>query len=612
MRKKIGWRYAVGAAVAATVTIFVIAVFFSLCVTDKADISLVDTADERFDWSYELLDDGKIKPYEPVFEDDVFTVKIPDGVKAVRITRTMTEDIPGAELEWNSYDYGVEVFLDGELLHSDFHNARRGEGGFLGLTQNDWDEYSREHGSELQRVRMSLPIDYKGKELSVVTYFPNDAELLAPEYPSIGNVDSPVASVVVFAVKYNVIMTVYAFMAFLMAGMFILDMCNSTLNGKMLLLCLYFLLMFLYNACSTYACYFSILSDIVDLSLLSRLYMTPLYFYLALTLKKWWKWPLCGSIAALTAYECINKIIELRSGNASDADKIGPQVFVLLLAVVVAFGVECFKRNCGTRHDRIRLTRYGVIAVVVTVIYLIDRILAWGSLGAYLTDGIWSPLKIGNYGTVVSFITDIISYMTVIVVVTEVIRRTVRTNRTVEVLRERGRQAMESYERLLAKEDATNVLHHEMRHHMTALSAILNDGDIQRAAKYVDAVAGDLEQLPAGRYSRNVLVNVIAGSYLDRAKAQHIKVEHSLNVPSELNIADEDLSVFLSNMLQNALEACERMNRDDERYIKADMQMRGKFLFISCVNSTRDDETEQKKTAVRSRLRSCSHAQDCG
>lgn len=190
MRKKIGWRYAVGAAVAATVTIFVIAVFFSLCVTDKADISLADTADERFDWSYELLDDGKIKPYEPVFEDDVFTVKIPDGVKAVRITRTMTEDIPGAELEWNSYDYGVEVFLDGELLHSDFHNARRGEGGFLGLTQNDWDEYSREHGSELQRVRMSLPVDYKGKELSVVTYFPNDAEFPAPEYPSVGNVDS--------------------------------------------------------------------------------------------------------------------------------------------------------------------------------------------------------------------------------------------------------------------------------------------------------------------------------------------------------------------------------------------------------------------------------------
>ena len=175
--------------------------------------------------------------------------------------------------------------------------------------------------------------------------------------------------------------------------------------------------------------------------------------------------------------------------------------------------------------------------------------------------------------------------MTVIVVMSEAVHRTLATHRTVDVLRERERQTMAAYERMRASEDDTRALHHEMRHHMLALSAILADGDAARARRYVDAVAEDLSQVPAGRYCQNILVDMIAGSFLDKAAAQGIRVEQSLNVPQELNIADEDLSVFLSNMLQNALEACERMSPGQERYIWVDMHLRGNFLCLQCVNS---------------------------
>ena len=164
-----------------------------------------------------------------------------------------------------------------------------------------------------------------------------------------------------------------------------------------------------------------------------------------------------------------------------------------------------------------------------------------------------------------------------------------------DVLREREQQTMAGYERLLASEDATRALHHEMRHHMLALSAILADGDVERARRYVDTVADDLDQTPAGRYCQNILVDMIAGSFLDRAKAEGIRVEHRLNVPQELDIADEDLSVFLSNMLQNALEACRRIGPDRDRHIWVDMHLRGKFLFIQCVNSAPDQEERKAR-----------------
>lgn len=99
-----------------------------------------------------------------------------------------------------------------------------------------------------------------------------------------------------------------------------------------------------------------------------------------------------------------------------------------------------------------------------------------------------------------------------------------------------------------------------------------------------------LGELPVFRYSENILVNVIAGEYLDRAKKLGVEVEHCLSVPAELKIADEDLSVFLSNMLENALEACERMKLGQECYIHVKMHVNENFLLNMLVKVFADGD----------------------
>lgn len=197
----------------------------------------------------------------------------------------------------------------------------------------------------------------------------------------------------------------------------------------------------------------------------------------------------------------------------------------------------------------------------------------------------FASFRFGYYEVFVGAVTDIVSYMTLIAVAAEVIRRTVQTRRTMDILRERERQSLENYHHLLAAQEATSALRHEMRHHFNALAGILESGDVKRASDYAAAVAGEYEQLPTGYYSRNMLVNIIAGTYLDQARKIGIRTDYRLDVPAELDIADEDLSVFLSNMLQNALEACQRMEAGAERYIRAELHLKGNFLFVKCVNS---------------------------
>ena len=504
----------------------------------------------------------------------------------MRITRTMTEDIMGAELQWMSYQDGVEVFLDDELLHSDFPQTERETDGFLRPTGVDWNRILKNQRSGRITVRMNLPADYQGRRLSVTTYFPEDREFQrVPEYPSFGTEYSGMAEYVVSAFKEDVAMVVYALLTILTAGIFLLDIHNNDADGKTLLLCLYFALQFLNWLYDSPVGYYSELRSRLDLSFLYGIYIAPLYLYLVLRLKKWWKYPLCAGIGIWVIYECVRRFLNVRQGLIVNYGYTGRAMFVLLLALAAAYAAEWLTRDRRNSVDRKNAIFYGLTVAAVTFIYLFSKIRAAGSVSRYFLDGILASVSMGYYESFVNVVTSIVSYVTLIAVVAEVIRRTVQTRRTMDILRERERQSVENYHHLLAAQEATGALRHEMRHHFNALAGILDSGDVKRASDYVAAVAGEFEQLPAGYYSRNMLVNVIAGTYLDQARALGIRTDYRLNVPADLNIADEDLSVFLSNMLQNALEACQKMNPDEERYIRTEMHLQGNFLFVKCVNS---------------------------
>ncbi len=592
MKRNTRRRYLLGAAVILAVAALILVVFSLLSMTDKNDMALGDKETERFGWSYELLTDEGVRPYDPVFLNWYY-IQLPEDTRAVRITRVMTEDIPTAELTWMSFRDGVEVSLDGILLYTDFPSLARDENGFVHPDETEWERIWRQGGEEnVRSTRMTLPEDYVGMTLTVTTYF-REGYIGTPEYPYIGEADAMLAaSTIVLSVRYNAVMTLYALLALLMAGVFLVEVYNGTGDGRTLLLCLYFLLLFLKEAYGSIAGYYSVLTARLDLRFLSAVYMAPLYLYLVLRMRSRWKWPLC---AAVTAWAVFESVWELRQPEGI-AVLVGPETLAVLLVVTAALAADGLRRKGRTEQEKKRLLVYGIIAAVLTAGYMLNRIRSWdGDFVGYFRDELWNGLSVGNCWPVVSLLTGVISWMTVIVVVSEAVRRTLATHRTMDVLRERERQTVAGYERLLASEDDTRALHHEMRHHMLALEAILADGDTERARRYVGAVAEDLAQVPTGRYCRNILVDMIAGSFLDRAAAQGIRVEQHLDLPETLNIADEDLSVFLSNMLQNALEACERMNPEQDRYIWVDMHLRGNFLCIQCVNSRPEGEEPRER-----------------
>ena len=80
MSAKHKMQYIFGGALILVLCGFILSVFSLLSRTDKKDLYLMDTRDERFGWRYELLADGQVRDYDPVFEE-IYMLSLPVGTQ---------------------------------------------------------------------------------------------------------------------------------------------------------------------------------------------------------------------------------------------------------------------------------------------------------------------------------------------------------------------------------------------------------------------------------------------------------------------------------------------------------------------------------------------------
>ena len=125
-----------------------------------------------------------------------------------------------------------------------------------------------------------------------------------------------------------------------------------------------------------------------------------------------------------------------------------------------------------------------------------------------------------------------------------------------------------------------------MRHHIALISEMLSAGQQERAQKYADSLLDKVDALPSDSYSAKPVINSIVGRYLNEAKAAGITVNKDIRDTEKVVLRDDELCVLLTNMLENALEACMKMPEQSERFIRFKLRASEEHLIVSCENST--------------------------
>ncbi len=125
-------------------------------------------------------------------------------------------------------------------------------------------------------------------------------------------------------------------------------------------------------------------------------------------------------------------------------------------------------------------------------------------------------------------------------------------------------------------------LRHDMKNHMQIIKGLSSLGGTEEADAYVEKLNEAIEELD-GKYSTgNTLCDVILNDKYRIAKKN--KIDFHVDFRYESGISDFDLGIILSNLCDNAIEACQKVE-EEKRRIYISYTGAGPCMLLSVKNS---------------------------
>ena len=101
---------------------------------------------------------------------------------------------------------------------------------------------------------------------------------------------------------------------------------------------------------------------------------------------------------------------------------------------------------------------------------------------------------------------------------------------------------------------------HEFEHHMQVLRDLLDRGEVGAARDYLDRLKKNRSIHVMSVSSNHPVIDVILNQKYQTARENEIKMQIQVNDLSQLTIPTDSLVVVLTNLLDNAIEACRRLD----------------------------------------------------
>ena len=133
------------------------------------------------------------------------------------------------------------------------------------------------------------------------------------------------------------------------------------------------------------------------------------------------------------------------------------------------------------------------------------------------------------------------------------------------------------------KNNELRQFRHDIKNQLVVVQEMLKGHNYEQVVQYVEKVAkrfGMTEQYSA---SGNVAIDSILNYKLSKAKEMGIDVKANIAIPENIAIEEDDIVVILGNLLDNAIEANERIC--EGKFITVDFNMDRGNAFIRIKNS---------------------------
>ncbi len=300
----------------------------------------------------------------------------------------------------------------------------------------------------------------------------------------------------------------------------------------------------------------------------------PLTLYLTFKFK--YKFPI-SLLSVLTAYLCcqISNWVGIVALNISSRlwvyycvrTVITVTVFVLLIRYVSGLTSQLISKPSNT------ILIFGILPLVY---YLFDYIA-----------GVYTSLLYSGREIIVEFLGFIlcISYIIFIFLYFKQYEEKKEAEQLNALMEMKRRQTEKDIETIRRSENTIRILRHDLRHFLQNISSLIENGENDKAIKYIGEVVSYADKTAVKKYCGNELVNLIISSFEEEIKNNGIELKYRFEIPEQLSISEIDLSSILSNAIENAVNAAKDA---EEKLIDIFMSETNGKLLISVKNTFKE------------------------
>lgn len=156
--------------------------------------------------------------------------------------------------------------------------------------------------------------------------------------------------------------------------------------------------------------------------------------------------------------------------------------------------------------------------------------------------------------------------------------------KNIDVLNKQLQYKLKYYKSEKKREDEIKRYMHDRNNHIRIIIGLVKKGENQRAIDYMSKLTDTYKNMN-NSISKNKVIDSIISNLIEECKQKNIKVNLDIKLPEEIHITDIDLCIIFSNLIDNAIEACEKLNNCSQKFINIKSNISGSYMYMSIENS---------------------------
>ena len=164
-----------------------------------------------------------------------------------------------------------------------------------------------------------------------------------------------------------------------------------------------------------------------------------------------------------------------------------------------------------------------------------------------------------------------------------------------EILEQEIRMYENQFDIIYSSQLNVQSLRHDLKHHLKMLTDMVRYEDKEHVIDYLHSMGSFMESEKKYVTSGNDRIDSVLNYMLEKARTAKVDVKWQISIPEHLNVSIFDINVILSNILDNALNALNKVTQPLLYiYIKYDRGILCIDIKNNCINSNYSENTKNK------------------